>query len=230
MTREDTLNYLYRISNKTEKDLFKTEYERNPRIGLSFPQLKEISLMIFKNDPYQFLNSKRIDIYEIQIIETYLIGKIKDIDQALMYFDQAAHYAKDWSVVDSLCQKFVICKKYPDQTLDLLGLYSKENDEFYNRIVAVVLLSHFFRDETINQALDLLQALKHSGYYSQMAIAWAYATMMVKYPHLVINILESNKLNPWTHNKTIQKAIESFRIKPDTKAYIKQLKVSIPKS
>lgn len=225
MTREQTFDYLCELTNRSGKDLIKDSDERNPRLGLSFPKLKEISLSIYKQDPYDFLDSKRVDIYDLQIIEANLIGKIKDINQALKYFDKAAVYAKDWSVVDSLSQRFVISRKHPDETLKLLKTYAKLEDEYLNRIVAVTLLSHFLNDESINDVLSLLSELKHEGYYTQMAIAWAYATIMIKYPQFVFDILNKRKLLKWTHQKTIQKILESYRIDDHTKQEVKKLSI-----
>src|SRR5690554_8103899 len=87
----------------------------------------------------------------------------------------------------------------------LMDTYAREDDEYLNRIVAVIVLSHFLIDDMIADSIKLLSQLTHSGYYTQMAVAWAYATMMVNYPDQVIEILVNQKLPVWTHQKTIQK-------------------------
>jgi len=224
LTRQDVLEYLYQYTGKTEKDLSKVTTERNPSLGVSYPKLKDISKLIQKHGSKEFLDSKRIDIYELDIIETYLIGFIKDIDDAIFYFKQAAEHAGEWSVVDSLCQKFMITKKYPKKVLALMNSYAKKNDQYLNRIVAVIVLSHFLIDDMIVDSIRLLSQLKHPEYYTQMAVAWAYATMLVSYPDPVIEILVNQRLPIWTHQKTIQKIIESNRIPQHLKDYIRTLR------
>ncbi len=224
LTRQDCLNHLYQYTGKSEKDLIKVSEARNPSLGISYPKLKEIAKMIQKQGSKEFLDSKRIDVYELDIIETYLIGFIKDIDDAIFYFKKAAQHAGEWSVVDSLCQKFILTKKHPKKIKMLMDTYAREDDEYLNRIVAVIVLSHFLIDDMIADSIKLLSQLTHSGYYTQMAVAWAYATMMVNYPDQVIEILVNQKLPVWTHQKTIQKTVESNRISQNLKDYVKTLR------
>jgi 3-methyladenine DNA glycosylase AlkD len=133
-------------------------------------------------------------------------------------------FAKEWSVVDSLCQKFVLARKYPDEIFELLIEYSKVEDEFTQRIVSVMLLSHFNNDKYIEASIKLINQLNHAGYYNKMAKAWALATLLINYQDRIIDYLNLNNLDIWTHNKTIQKALESFRISDESKLIISKLK------
>jgi 3-methyladenine DNA glycosylase AlkD len=197
---------------------------RKPYLGISYPNLKIVAKEIFSNNYIDFLETNDFRVYELEILQTIVIGKINNIDQAMKYFKIFANQAKEWSVVDSLCQRFIITRKYEDEIYKQLIEYSSKDDEYLQRIVAVMLLSHFNNDKYIDKSLDLLTKLKNQGYYTKMAVAWALATMMVKYPDKCIIILENRLLDQWTHNKSIQKMIESFRVTQINKEIVNNLK------
>lgn len=206
------------------KELKNNTMNRKPTLGFSYPSLKLISKEISKSNPIEFLESNDFSIYELEILQTYVIGQIKDKTMGIKYFKEFAPFAKEWSVVDSLCQKFVIARKYPEEIFKILIEYSRVDDEFMQRIVSVMLLSHFNNDKYIDASIKLIDQLNHPGYYNKMAKAWALATLLIKYQDRIINYLNSNNLDIWTHNKTIQKAIESFRISDESKLVISKLK------
>jgi 3-methyladenine DNA glycosylase AlkD len=204
--------------------VFTSTNNRKSYLGISYPNLKTIASEIFKENYIEFLETNDTQIYELEILQTILIGKIKNIDQAIKYFNIFAPFAKEWSVVDSLCQRFIIAKRHDKEVYQMLIEYAKQDDEYLQRIVAVMLLSHYNNDQYIDDSLELLGTLKHQGYYTKMAVAWAVATLMVRYPQKCIDFLKQQRLDPWTHNKSIQKILESFRITQQNKDVAKQLK------
>lgn len=212
------------LKNEQANSLRHDVLNRKPFLGISYPVLKQISKIIMASDPIQFLESNDFSIYELEILQTYVIGQIKDRDLGIKYFSAFAPFAKEWSVVDSLCQKFVIARKYPKEIFDLMKTFALIDDAYIQRIVSVTLLSHFLNDNTIDEAITLINQLDHSDYYCKMAKAWAYATMAISYPEKVITCLNQKYLDVWTHNKAIQKMFESRRVSADTKAKILLLK------
>ena len=206
------------------KELKQSVLNRKPYLGIPYPKLKNISKEIIKDDWIEFLNTNDCSIYELEILNTYVIGSIKNIDCALDYFNKMVYQAKEWSVVDSLCQKFVIARKYPDEVLNLLENYKCVDDEYVQRSVSVMLLSHYNNETTIDQSIDMIKSLNHPGYFNKMGIAWALATFMIRYPQKVLLYLMSNECDPWIKNKTIQKSIESFRIPDELKDKLKELR------
>jgi 3-methyladenine DNA glycosylase AlkD len=210
--------------NLTNTGLKQNDSGRKPSFAISYPRLKEYSKVIIKGSLYDFLNSNQFEVYELEIIQTYLIGSIKDINLALHYFDSFSPHAKEWSVVDSLAQKFVIAKKYQSEVFKLIQTYAVIDDEFYQRIAAVLLLSHYLNDEYIDKSIDILISLKHQGYYTKMAVAWAFTSIMCKYPIKCLGVLNEHLLDPWTHNKAISKMIDSFQISDHDKEHLRVLK------
>ena len=219
------LNNLYLQNNKTFRDLKNDVVNRKPYIGISYPKLKVIAKEISKTNAVEFLRTNDFSVYELEILQTYVIGNLKNISVSLQYFDTFVPFAKEWSVVDSLCQKFVIARKYPEMVLEYLRLYKEIDDEYAQRIVAVMILSHFLNDNYIHQSIKILLELKNEGYFCKMAVAWAFATIMSKYPELCFDVLRKNILDKWTHNKSIQKMLESLRVSEENKAVLREMKL-----
>lgn len=208
----------------TEDELRHNDSTRKPNYGISYPRLKEYSKSIIKENLYDFLDSNKFEVYELEIVQTYLIGSIKELKLSLHYFRTFAPNAREWSVVDSLTQKFVIAKKYQKEVYELIQSYALIDDEFYQRIAAVLLLSHYINDEYIDQTITTLLSLNHPGYYTKMAVAWAFTSIMCKYPKKCLVVLKEQQLDPWIHNKAISKMIDSFQISDEDKHLLRELK------
>jgi 3-methyladenine DNA glycosylase AlkD len=220
MKAQEVLHLIQSQSNRIEP--YQHVNLRKPTYGLSYPQMKEISKQI--SDLNQFLETNQLQFYELEVIHTMIIGKIKEIDVAIKYFIEYCYQAKEWSLVDSLCQRFVIAKKHPEIVFETIKECALSDDEYVQRCVAVMCLSHFLNDDYIEEVQRILLSLSNEGYYTQMAVAWAIATMMVRYPHHAFELLNSNHLQKWTKLKAIQKIQESFRISIEDKHNAKLLK------
>ena len=99
-----------------------------------------------------------------------------------------------------------------------------EPKEYSQRVVAVVLLSHFLVDDYIECVLMLMNQLQQDSYYTKMGVAWCVATAMAKYPEETLKYMKNNKLNNWTFNKSIQKIKESFRVSDEYKSILNSMK------
>lgn len=224
MTQDEVLNYLQQhVIPHPSKLIYQPP--RKPTYGISYPKLKEVSKIIIRSNPIEFLESNNFSIYELEILQTYVIGSLKDIDQAIHYFKELLKVAKEWSVIDSLCQRLIITRKYPFKVLDLLKTYMDSNDEYIERMICVVVLSHLLIDETYHEAIALITQLHHQGYYAKMGKAWAMCEVMIKYPEHALHILAEKCTDPWTQNKAIQKMTESYRIPHEFKETLKTLRI-----
>ena len=105
--KENDVLFNILLENNQASPLRDDILNRKPSLGISYPTLKQISKIIMASDPFQFLESNDFSIYELEILQTYVIGQIKDKDLGIKYFNAFAPIAKEWSVVDSLCQKFI---------------------------------------------------------------------------------------------------------------------------
>lgn len=194
-------------------------------LGISYQQLELVAKHIYQGDYHTFLTSNSHDVYELNVIQTKVIGMIKDFDEAFKYFNAFIPHANEWSLVDGLCQNFKITSKHHDQVFTRIETLSSSQKPFENRIAIVMLLSHFVNDTYVHRSLTILKQINSDHYYVKMAIAWALQVYAVHYPNEVKQILASQLLNPWVQNKAIQKIKESFRISDTYKDEISQYKV-----
>lgn len=197
-----------------------------PIHGVRVPEMRKIAKEVAKGDYRDFLENNPMDSFELEMISAAAIGYIKNLQDALYYFEWFMPKVHDWSVSDTLCQTFKIASKYPEEVWSLLEKYFESEDEFIIRIVAITLMSHFLTDTYIDKVINVLNSFNPSEYYSKMGIAWAVATVMAKYPEKCMNymISDENRLDDWTFNKSIQKMKESYRVTDEMKAYMEKIK------
>lgn len=196
-----------------------------PMLGVRLPELRKIAKEIAKEDYRGFLLECPDTYFEYETLQAYVLGYAKDdIEVILSYADRFLPKIKDWSVSDSFCQNFSIAEKYPERVWDWLMSYAKKEEEFPQRVVAVLLMSHFLRPEYIERVLAVMDTLQYDGYYTKMGVAWCVATAYAKFPKETGAYLEKNKLRDWTYNKAIQKMCESYRVAEEDKAYWKARK------
>lgn len=196
-----------------------------PMLGVRLPQLRKIAKEIAREDYRGFLEACPDTYFEYEMLQAYVLGYAKDaIDVILSYADCFLPKIGDWAVSDSFCQNFTIARKYPERVFDWLMGYAKKEGEFLQRVVAVLLMSHFLVPEYINQVLAVMDVLQYDGYYTKMGVAWCVATAYAKFPKETGAYLADNRLRDWTYNKAIQKMCESYRISDADKAYWKARK------
>lgn len=196
-----------------------------PMIGVKLPELRKIAKEIAKEDYRAFLEECPDTYFEYETLKAYVLGYAKDdIEVLLSYADRFLPKIKDWSVSDSFCQSFSVAKKHRERVWEWLMPYAKQEEEFLQRVAAVLMMSHFLTEEYIDRVLAVLDMLQYDGYYTKMGVAWCAATAYAKFPEQTARYLENNKLRDWTYNKTIQKMCESYRVSEEDKAYWKQRK------
>ncbi|MBR1617255.1 DNA alkylation repair protein [bacterium] len=199
---------------------------KRTKFGISIPELRKFAKKIAKNNYKDFIENNDYSTYELKLLHAFVLGYIKDdINNLITYFEAFIPQVDDWAVNDSLCQNFKIIRKYPEIFWNFLMKYKNSKKEFENRIVAVCLLSHYLNDNYIDKVIKILDNLNTSDYYSKMGVAWAFATIMGKYPKKCLNYLQSKNchLDKTTYSKTLQKIRESLRVTEDIKKLTKSM-------
>lgn len=196
-----------------------------PMLGVRLPELRKIAKEIAREDYRGFLEECPDTYFEYETLQAYVLGYAKDdIETLLSFADRFLPKIKDWSVSDSFCQNFSVSRKHRDRVWEWLMTYAKREEEFPQRVVAVLLMSHFLTEAFIDRVLEVLDTLQYDGYYTKMGVAWCVATAYAKFPKETAQYLENNKLRDWTYNKAIQKMCESYRVGEADKAYWKARK------
>lgn len=221
-THEVIAQFINPLVASHQKPILKNN--RTATYGIRYPVLKSIAHEILTSNPYLFLESNDFSLYELEIMQTYVIGGLKNFERALTYFQRFLLRAKEWSLIDSLAQKFTITRRHPEAVFAMLNAYRNSNDEYLERMICVMGLSHFFNDTYLDSMVQLIDSLHHPGYYAKMGKAWAIAEYMVKAPNKALDYLGQKSLDPWTYRKALQKMLESNRIEPSLKSHIRELK------
>lgn len=122
-----------------------------PMLGVRLPELRKMAKEIAKEDYRGFLEECPDTYFEYETLQAYVLGYAKDdIEVILSYADRFLPKIKDWSVNDSFCQNFTIAGKYPERVFEWLLGYAKKEEEFFQRVAAVLLMSHFLVPEYID--------------------------------------------------------------------------------
>lgn len=194
-------------------------------LGARIPELRKLAKQIAKEDYKSFLEQCPDENFEQQCLQAFVLGYAKDdIDTILSYADRFVPKIQDWAVNDGFCQTFTIARNHREKVWDWMQTYAAIDDEYSQRVPAVLALSHFLVEEYIHPVLDLMNRLKYDGYYTKMAVAWCVATAYAKFPEETHAYMLHNELDDWTYNKSIQKMIESYRVTPEAKEILRGMK------
>ena len=228
-----------------EKDLFELqdkEYRQfqiklcpgvNNIIGVRLPELRKYAKKISKTVKVADVPTK---YYEEIMVKGMLIGLEKDLN-----FDQIENFIpliNNWAVCDTFCNGLKKIKNNKVQMWEFIQKYLKSEKEFEVRFAVDIILQYYIDANYIDKVLKILSKINHKGYYAQMAVAWAYSICFVKFydktkehfeKDLAKNSKQNNdrqiKIDKFTYNKSIQKAIESYRLSKEQKDELRNLKI-----
>ena len=192
-------------------------------IGVRIPILRKFAKEYAKEEESKdFLLQLPHAYYDENLLHGMLLEQIKDYDEALQCVDAFLPYVDNWAVCDTMSPK--VFGKHKKEFLPQIKKWAKSKETYIIRF-AVKMLMALYLDEDFEPAyLKIPAAVKKDDYYVNMVIAWYYATALAKQWPDTIPYLEEGRLRPWIHNKTIQKAIESYRITKEQKEYLRTLK------
>ena len=219
---------LYELKDSKYKDFNSKlipNIDSNKVIGVKIPEIRALAKEI-KDEPYvyEFFNELPHQYQEENILHGILLTLVyKDISELLKKLDIFLKYADNWAVTDTISPK--LFKKYPDIVYKQIKKWLKSRDEYVIRFGVVSLLQFYLDDNFKPEILELVKNIKSEYFYVKMAIAWFYSFALIKQYDIVIKYFENKELEPWIHNKAIQKAIESYRVSDKRKEYLRGLKI-----
>ncbi len=196
-------------------------------IGIRIPLLRSYAKKLLKNYNLSELMENINDNYQEEImLQGMLIGGVKeDFSVLIKYIEQFIPKINNWAVCDTFCTSLKITKKYKKEMWDFIQKYIKSKKEFEVRFAVVMILVYFIDEEHLEEDFKMFNEVKIEKYYVQMAVAWAVSVCLVKYYKETVRYLEEkSKLDNFTYNKSIQKAIESYRITKEQKSFLKKMK------
>lgn len=193
-------------------------------IGVRTPMLRKFAKKFYKYGKYiEFLNELPHKYYEENNLHVFLIEQINDFDTALSETEKFLPYIDNWATCDCFCPK--VFKKNKEKLLTKIHEWIKSDKTYTVRYAINQLMTHFLDDNFSDEYLEMVADVQSGEYYINMMRAWYFSTALAKQYDATVKLLEEKTLDIWTHNKTIQKARESYRIDKETKEYLKKLKV-----
>ena len=196
-------------------------------IGVRVPVLRKYAQELFREKDWkQTIEEIDNEYYEEIMLQGMLIGQAKneDINTILKYVEKYVPKIDNWAICDVFCAGLKVTKKYKKEMWKFIQKYLKSDKEFEIRFAVVMILDYYIDEEYLKEDFKIFDDIKHEGYYVKMAVAWAISVCLIKYYEDTIEYLKTSKIDNWTYNKAIQKAIESYRISDSQKNFLRKLK------
>ena len=192
-------------------------------IGVRTPALRKLAKEISKGEEAEgFLATLPHTYFEENQLHAFILSGIRNFETCVSLLDEFLSYVDNWATCDSLLPRIFV--KHRDELLPYISLWLSSSETYRIRY-GIGSLMRYFLDEGFDVSYPLrVSSLRSDEYYVNMMIAWYFATALAKQYDAVLPFIEKGSLDKWTHNKTIQKAVESFRVTGEHKAYLRTLK------
>lgn len=200
---------------------------RYPVLGVRVPALKNLAKSDKSNEKKvkAFLSEKH-DYYEEFFLHGLFIGHLKDeYENVSRELDKFLPYIDNWAICDSAAANLKNMAKHPDKLFLEVKRMLKSDKVYTVRFALVLMLDYFVKAEYFNDVKKAVYTLPAGEYYIDMAASWLLSVWLVKEYETILPLIEEKSLPKFIQNKSIQKAIESFRISEEKKAYLKTLKI-----
>ena len=194
-------------------------------IGVRTPELKKLAKELYGSETAKsFIETLPHRYFDENQLHAFLISLIKDNQTCLKEVERFLPYVDNWATCDQLSPK--VFAKHKDELIIPIKKWLKSKHTFTVRFAIGMLMQHYLDESFKEEYMEMVVSIKSEEYYVNMMIAWYFATALAKQWNTSIKYLEEKKLSIWVHNKTIQKAVESYRITDEQKVYLKSLKIT----
>ena len=193
-------------------------------IGIRVPELRKFAKEFAKEvEVNDFVHQLPHKYYDENMLHSLLISQVKDYEEFIRLTDAFLPYVDNWAVCDIMSPK--VFAKHKAALTEKIKIWSDSRHTFTCRFGIETLMTHYLDKDFKVEYLEIPASAKSEEYYVKMMVAWSFATALAKQWDATIPYIEQRRLAPWTHNKTIQKAIESYIISPEQKEYLRTLKI-----
>ncbi len=193
-------------------------------IGVRMPTMRRLAKQIAKQ-PYieAFMNTLPHEYYDENTLHGLILCEEKDYDKTIALLNRWLPFVDNWATCDLVQPRAfrLAAKRQPDRLLTDCLRWAGSTEPYTIRFGVNMLMTHFLDTLFRPELLARVAAIESDHYYVRMGVAWYFATALAKQYEAALPYIEQHRLADWTHRKTIQKAIESYRISDDHKAYLK---------
>ena len=193
-------------------------------IGVRTPQLRKFAKELSRDpDAERFLEDLPHEYFDENQLHAFLISELKDFDSCILKTERFLPQIDNWATCDQLSPK--VFKKHRPELLKYIKRWIGSEHTYIIRFAVGMLMQHFLDEDYSEEYPELVSSVRSEEYYVNMMIAWYFATALAKQYEETLPYIEKRRLAVWTHNKAIQKAIESRRISAVQKDYLRTLKI-----
>ena len=192
-------------------------------LGVKTPEMRQIAKEVFNSkEKDAFLKDLPHKYYEENLVHFFIISMIKDFDECIREVETFLPYVDCWPVSDQATPRSF--KKNHEKLLPYIKKWIKSKHLYTSRFGIRMLMNEFLGDEFKDEYAKLVASVKSDEYYLKMMVAWYFATALAKNYDETIKYIEERKLDDWVLKKTIQKAVESYRVTDEHKEYLKSFR------
>lgn len=193
-------------------------------IGVRTPKLRAFAKEFGKTEEAkEFLKVLPHQYYEENNLHGLLIEQIKDYPTLIRELNRFLPCIDNWATCDLLTVRVV--KKHLDTFTEEVERWLASDHTYTIRFGIGMLMRYYLEEHFSLEYPEKVAKIRSKEYYVNMMRAWCFATALAKQYEAIFPFLEEKRLDAWTHNKTIQKAIESYRITQEQKAYLRTLRI-----
>ena len=192
-------------------------------IGVRTPELRKLAKALRGSDEAEaFLKELPHVFFEENNLHAFLLCEIKDFERCVRRVEEFLPYVDNWATCDQLRPR--VFAKNKQALLPCIRAWIAADRVYTRRFGIGMLMSHFLDEDFREEYLGWVSDIHSAEYYVNMMIAWYFATALAKQYKAALPYIEERRLDPWVHNKTIQKALESFRVSDEQKKLLRTLK------
>ena len=196
------------------------ETDKETVIGIRTPVLRKFAKEFAgTSEAEAFLRQLPHRYYEENNLHMMLITGIKDYEKCTEEIQRFLPCIDNWATCDYPAPKCFA--RHKDQVLEEAKRWISSGETFVIRYGIGMLMRLFLDEDFSSEYLEMAAAVQSQEYYVNMMIAWYFATALAKQWDATVPYIEQHKLSDWVHRKTVQKAVESYRITPEQKEYLK---------
>ncbi|RGF78156.1 DNA alkylation repair protein [Ruminococcus sp. AF31-8BH] len=196
------------------------ETDKETVIGIRTPVLRKFAKEFAgTSEAEAFLRQLPHRYYEENNLHMMLITGIKDYEKCMEEIQRFLPCIDNWATCDYPAPKCFA--RHKDQVLEEAKRWISSGETYVIRYGIGMLMRLFLDEDFSSEYLEMAAAVQSQEYYVNMMIAWYFATALAKQWDATVPYIEHHKLPDWVHRKTIQKAVESYRITPEQKEYLK---------
>lgn len=192
-------------------------------IGVRTPALRKMAKQLAKREDIgAFLEALPHIYFEENQLHAFIVSERKDFAQGMEELCAFLPYVDNWATCDQMSPK--VFKKHRQELLPHIREWIASDQTYTVRFGVGMLMEHFLDEDFEPIYPEMVSKIRSEEYYVNMMIAWYFATALAKQYEAVLPYIEEARLATWTHNKVIQKAVESYRITAEQKGYLRGLK------